>query len=83
MQGCLYKVWTWESGIVGVKLKPETLKTGALSHHICSPVLEDFENESTDPKLVTKRMLMLAKKATKNTEKTTGVKLIGVSPSIL
>ncbi len=30
------------AGIVGITLKPETLKTWALSHHICSQLMEDL-----------------------------------------
>jgi len=38
-----------KSGIIGITLKPETLKTWALSLHVCGQILEDFsilrENE--------------------------------------
>ena len=30
------------AGIVGITLKPETLKTWALSHHICSQLMDDL-----------------------------------------
>ncbi len=32
------------TGIVGITLKPETLKTWALSRHICSHIMEDLAN---------------------------------------
>ena len=30
-------------GIVGISLKPDTLKTWALSRHICSELMQDFK----------------------------------------
>ena len=31
------------SGIVGISLKPETLKTWSFSRHICSQLMQDFK----------------------------------------
>ena len=31
------------SGIVGISLKPNTLKTRALSHHVSSQLMQDFK----------------------------------------
>ena len=36
------------SGIVGITLKPETLKTWALSRHICSQLMEDLAELRAD-----------------------------------
>ena len=36
------------SGIVGITLKPETLKTWALSRHICSKLMESLAELRTD-----------------------------------
>ena len=41
---------TDSNGIVGFTLKPETLKTWALSRHIYSRIMEDIENKRGIPR---------------------------------
>ena len=62
------------SGIVGIMLKPETLKTWALSRHICSQLMEDLaelraDQMTTDSKTTTKKNQPLEWSVTRKTEK--------------
>ena len=62
------------SGIVGITLKPETLKTWALSRHICSQLMEDLAELRADSddnrfKTTTKKNQPLEWSVTRKTEK--------------
>ena len=70
-----------QAGIVGITLKPETLKTWALSRHVCSQLMEDLaelRGESDENKALTshKEEGVTASKMTRKAEKHWKINLI-------